>query len=90
MYILSMKTKRLITFYSLDTLKTLESMADEQGYTTLTAFVNSFFTNLIEQKPMQVLNAHFSHEKQLGIQVYASSDKKAKNTNNKTKQTNLN
>ena len=80
MYILTMKTKRLITFYSLDTLKTLESMANEQGYTTLTAFVNSFFTNLIEQKPMQVLNAHFSHEKQLGLSLDASSGKRAKNS----------
>ena len=80
MYILTMKTKRLITFYSRETLKTLESMGNEQGYTTLTAFVNSFFTNLIEQKSMQILNAHFSHEKKIGIQVYASSNKKAKNS----------
>ena len=80
MYILSMKTKRLITFYSRETLKTLESMADEQGYTTLTAFVNSFFTNLIEQKQMQVLNAHFSQEKQLGLSLDVSIAKRAKNS----------
>jgi len=80
MYILTMKTKRLITFYSLNTLKTLELMADEQGYTTLTAFVNSFFDNLINEKPMQVLNAHFSHEKKLALSLDGSSDKKAKNS----------
>jgi len=75
-----MKTKRLITFYSLDTLKNLKRLAKEKGYTTLTAFANEFYSNLIEQPIMQDLNAHFSRVKRLAIQVDTSSDKKAKNS----------
>jgi len=64
-----MKNAKLIRFYDPTTLQSLEILANEGGYTTLMAFVNDFFVNLIDQKPMQVLNTHFSQEKRVGLSL---------------------
>ena len=70
----------MIRLAEVTSFSTLEKLADEGGYTTLTAFVNENWKNLVEQKSIQVLNAHFSQDNGLGIEMYSSSDKKAKNS----------